>query len=144
MEKTKIVNARIEQISGGPDIPMFVGEVELKLETGDSYFLSIVDAEGCPTVYRTATSVWDELVESDDDEFFEKMQVNILYESDGYYELFENHDSIECFEGMRYLAYLVRASWEDVEKFIENTRGKDIAKVKVPKSEEEKEMEEGK
>ena len=141
MEKTKIVNARVEQLSGGPDIPMFVGEVELKPETGDSYFLSIADAEGCPTVYRTATSVWDKLVDLDDDEFFEQMQGNILYESDGYYELFENRDSIEYFEGMRYLAYLVRASWEDTEKFIEATKGKYLDKVEVPKSEEEEEME---
>ena len=142
MEKMKIVNARIEQVSGGPDIPVFVGETELKPESGNSIFLSIVEVEGnYPSIYKTDASIWEALVDPDD-ETFEKLQDNLLYEGEGYNDLFENRDSIECYEGVRYLVYLMRASWEDIDKFIKKTKGKDLAKVKVPKSDAEKEWEE--
>lgn len=143
MEQMKIANARIEQISGGPDIGIIVGEVELKPKTGSSIFLSISEADGCPMIFKTDHSVLDVLIDMDDNDAFDKLQTeNMLYESDGYSELFENSDQIECFEGVRYLVYLTRASWEDVDKFIKKTVGKDLAKVKVPEIDVEEEIEE--
>jgi hypothetical protein len=141
MEKVKIMNARIEQISGGPDIPIFVGEVELKPKSGESFFFSISECEGMPAVFKTDHSVLDVLMGEEDDAF-EKLQDNLLYEGENYDGLLEIGDKIECFDGVLYLVYLMRASWEDVDKFIKKTVGKDLAKVKVPEIDVEEEIEE--
>ena len=141
MEQMKIVKADIEQISGGPDIPVIVGEVELRSESGESVFFSISECEGMPMVFKTDHSVLNVLME-DDDDAFEKLRDNLLYEGENYSGLFEKSGEIECFEGVRYLVYLMRASWEDVDKFIKKTVGKDLAKVKVPEIDVEEEIEE--
>lgn len=143
MEQMKIVKADIEQISGGPDIPVIVGEVELQPKKGKSIFLSITEAEGSPMIFKTDHSVLDVLMDEENIDDFDKLQAeNLLYAGEGYSELFENSDQIECFEGVRYLVYLMRASWEDVDKFIKKTVGKDLAKVKVPEIDVEEEIEE--
>jgi len=143
MKKFKIENAKIEQISGGPDIGIFVGEVELKPKSGKSVFLSITEADGCPMMFKTDHSVFDVLSDmGDEDGIVELQDNNLLYESDGYAELFENRDEIECFEGVRYLVYLVRASWDNMEAFIKATKGKYLDEVEVPKADVEKDWEE--
>ena len=46
MAKTKkyqIVNARVEQASGGPDAAVLVAEVELKPEKGAPFFYTLVE-----------------------------------------------------------------------------------------------------
>ena len=77
------------------------------------------------------------------DELDKLQEAGALYESDGYSELFENHDDIECFEGLRYLIYLFRTSWEEMEAYIAQTKGKFLDEIEIPKSDVEKEWEEG-
>ena len=134
MEKTQIVNARIEQISGGPDIGIFCGEVELKPAGGDSVFLSITEADGCPMIFKTDHSVFDMLVDPDEfgDDLDELEANSLLYESDGYAELFENGESFECIDGIRYLVYLIRASWDEIDAFIVKTKGKNLEEIEIP------------
>lgn len=144
MEKCQIVNVRIEQLSGGPDIGIIVGEVELKPASGDSVFLSIAEGDGCPMVYKTDYSIFDKLMDPDEhgDELDELEANNLLYASDGYYELFDDRENIECFDGIRYLVYLTRASWDDTEAFIKATKGKNLDEIEVPKSDVEQDWEE--
>ncbi len=134
MEKTQIVNARIEQISGGPDIGIFCGEVELKPAGGDSVFLSITEADGCPMIFKTDHSVFDMLTDLDEsgDDLDELEANNLLYASDGYAELFEDRENIEFFEGVRYLVYLIRASWDEIDAFIAKTKGKNLEEIEIP------------
>ena len=143
MEKTQIVNARIEQLSGGPDIGIFVGEVELKPASGGSVFLSITEADGCPMIFKTDHSVFDMLADLDQcgEDLDELEANNLLYASDGYAELFEDRENIEYFDGIRYLVYLIRASWDDTEAFIKATKGKNLDEIEVPKSDAEEEIE---
>lgn len=143
MEKSQIVNARVEQLSGGPDIGIFCGEVELKLADGDSVFLSITEADGCPMIFKTDHSVFDMLTDLDEsgDDLDELEANNLLYASDGYAELFEDGESYECIDGIRYLVYLIRASWDDTEAFIKATKGKSLNEINIPKSDAEEDWE---
>lgn len=77
------------------------------------------------------------------DELDKLQEAGALYESDGYSELFENHDDIECFAGLRYLIYLLRTSWEEMEAFIAQTKDKFLDEIEIPKSDVEEEWEEG-
>ena len=145
MKKYQIVNARVDQFSGGPDPAIFVGEVELKTTKGKPFFFTITECDDMPMIFKTDSSVFDWWMDQDtySDELDKLQEAGALYESDGYSELFENHDNIECFEGLRYLIYLLRTSWEEMEAYIENTKGKFLDEIEIPKSDVEKEWEEG-
>ena len=144
MEKTQIVNARVEQISGGPDVGIFVGEVELKPESGASVFFSITEADGCPMIFKTDHSVFDMLTDLDEsgDDLDELEANNLLYASDGYAELFEDRENIEFFEGIRYLVYLIRASWDEIDAVIAKTKGRNLEDIEVPEPDLEEDWDE--
>ena len=65
MKKYQIVNARVEQASGGPDADILVAEIELKPENGAPFFYTLVECGGMPMVYKTETSVFDWWLEPD-------------------------------------------------------------------------------
>ena len=50
---------------------------------------------------------------------------------------------IECYEGLRYLIYVMRASWDDAKTFIEGTKGKNLDEIEIPKSDAEEDWENG-
>jgi len=144
MEKTQIVNARVEQISGGPDVGIFVGEVELMPESGASVFFSIMETEGCPMSFKTDHSVFEKLANPDefDDELDELEANNLLYVGDGYVEMLEELEGIELYDGIRYLVYLIRASWDEIDAFIAKTKGKNLEDIEVPEPDLEEDWDE--
>lgn len=144
MKKYQIVNARVDQCSGGPDPAIFNAEVELKPSRGKPFFFTITECDGMPMIFKTSSSVFDWWMDQDtySDELDKLQEAGSLYESEGYSELFENHDDIECYEGLRYLIYLIHASWDDTESFIAQTKGKFLDEIEIPKSDVEEEWEE--
>ena len=68
--KYQIVNARVEVCSGGPDPSILVAEVELMPQTakGKPIFYTLSEAEGMPAFYKTKESVFDKLMNPDEDE----------------------------------------------------------------------------
>ena len=130
MPKTKkyqIVNARVDQASGGPDAAVLVTEVELKPATGAPFFYTIVECEGHPLFFETESSVFDWWMNSDEHETeLDNLQVTgSVCDGMDYNELFENHKGIECYEGLRYLIYIMRASWDRTStksRFLSPTR----------------------
>ena len=148
MPKTKkyqIVNARVDQASGGPDAAVLVAEVELKPATGAPFFYTIVECEGHPLFFETGSSVFDLWMNSDEHESeLDNLQVTgSVCDGMDYNELFENHKGIECYEGLRYLIYIMRASWDDAKTFIEGTKGKNLDEIEIPSSDAEIEWETG-
>ena len=148
MAKTKkyqIVNARVEQASGGPDIAILVAEVELKPAKGAPFFYTLVECEGAPMIYKTESSVFDWWMEQDayESELDDLQDAGPVYEGENYNELFEDHKGIECYEGLRYLIYVMRASWDDAKAFIEGTKGKNLSEIEIPKSDAEEDWENG-
>ena len=146
MAKTKkyqIVSARVEQASGGPDAAILVAEVELKPATGAPFFYTLVECEDMPMVYKTETSVLDWWMEPDahEDELDDLQDAGPVYEGEDYSELFENHRGIECYQGLRYLIYVMRIGWDEAEAYIQATRGKNVDEIEIPSSDVEIEWE---
>ena len=135
MPKTKkyqIVNARVDQASGGPDAAILVAEVELKPATGAPFFYTIVECEGMPMIYKTESSVFDWWMEPDahESELDELQDAGSLYEGEDYDGLFENHKGIECFQGLRYLVHIMRdLDWDQAEAYIQATKGKNVDEI---------------
>ncbi len=144
-EKYQIVGARVDQASGGPDAAILVAEVELKPANGASFFYTVVECEGFPMVYKTEQSVFDWWMNPDEheSELDDLQDAGPVYEGESYDKLFENHKGIECYEGLRYLIYIMRASWDDAEAFIKATQGKNLDEIEVPKFDAEEEWENG-
>ena len=150
MPKTKqyqIVNARVEAYSGGPDAAMIVAEVELMPQTakGKPVFYTLSEVEGMPAFYKTKESVFDILVNPPEDEsvLSDIANKHTLYEGERYSDFFENYTGIECYEGLRYLVYIMRADWDDTKAFIKNTKGKLLSEIEIPKSDAEEAWENG-
>ena len=149
MAKTKkyqIVNARVKQACGGPDAAILVAEVELKPSTGAPFFYTLVECEDMPMVYKTETSVFDWWMEPDayESELDDLQDAGSVYEGENYNGLFEDHKNIECYEGLRYLIYLMRdLDWKASTAYIQATKGKNLDEIEVPSSEAEIEWETG-
>lgn len=143
--KYQIVNARVDQASGGPDAPILVAEVELKPSNGVPFFYTVIECEGFPMVYKTEQSVFDWWMNPDEheSELDDLQDAGPLYEGESYADFFENHEGIECYEGLRYLIYIMRASWDNAKAFIEGTKGKNLDEIEIPKSDVEEEWENG-
>lgn len=137
--KYQIVNARVDQASGGPDAPILVAEVELKPSNGVPFFYTVIECEGFPMVYKTEQSVFDWWMNPDEheSELDDLQDAGPLYEGENYDELFEDHKGIECYEGLRYLIYVMRTGWDEAEAFIQATKGKNLDEIEIPASDAE-------
>ncbi|ADL24984.1 hypothetical protein FSU_2347 [Fibrobacter succinogenes subsp. succinogenes S85] len=98
-----------------------------------------------PAFYKTKASVFDWFVNQDEHEsdLCDLQNKATLYEGESYADFFENHKGIECYEGLRYLIYVMRADWDDVEAFIKATKGKLLSEIEIPKSDVEEDWENG-
>lgn len=145
--KYQIVDARVEVYSGGPDPAIIVAEVELMPQTakGKPVFYTLSEAEGMPAFYKTKESVFDKLMNPDEDEdvISDIVDKHTLYEGESYADFFENHRDIECYEGLRYLIYIMRADWDTTKAFIKKTKGKLLSEIEIPKSDVEEDWENG-
>lgn len=96
-----------------------------------------------PTFLKTKTSVLD-LLASNNEEDQDKIQqlldhpINKQFE---YEEILSNKRS-SLYLVYRYLTYLVRSEKEDTEKFTQETIGKYLDEIVIPKSDIEEDMEE--
>ena len=148
MAKTKkyqITSARVEQASGGPDAPILVAEVELKPAKGAPFFYTLVECEGMPMIFKTESSVFDYWMEphAHESELDDLQDAGPVYEGENYNELFEDHKGIECYEGLRYLIYVMRSGWDEAEAYIQATKGKNLDEIEIPSSDAEIEWETG-
>lgn len=134
-QKYQIVNARVEQVSGGPDIPILVADVELKPETGAPFYFTLVECEGIPMVYKTEGTLWDLWTEpgEHEDELDDLQDAGSLYDGESYDELLDKLKGIECYQGLRYLVHIMRdLDWDEAEAYIQATKGKNVDEVEVP------------
>ena len=148
MPKTKqyqIVDARVEVCSGGPDPSLLFAEVELMPQTakGKPVFYTLSEAEGMPAFYKTKESVFDRFMDPNENDFSDIVNNHTLYEGESYADFFENHRDIECYEGLRYLIYIMRADWDTTKAFIKKTKGKLLNEIEIPKSDVEEDWENG-
>lgn len=128
----------------GPMPGVVVAEVELQGDGGETLFLSLAEFEGIPNMYRTPASVFEKHFENPVDEsFFEELNKKYYIPDFGcsYGEFFGCSDH-ELFDEWRYLVYIVRSDWDEIDRFKKATVGKWIDEIEIPKCDIEEEWEE--
>ena len=117
----------------GPVSGPIVAEAKVRTDNGDEFYMSLAEVEGIPNFFKSPRSTYELQVEEEmDDEELEEFQ-SYFVETGDYAEIFEDPDP-EWFQLYRYLIYIVRADWDDCEKFQEETAGKWLDEIDVPAS----------
>ena len=99
--------------------------------------------ESTPGFYKTKESVFEKFMDPNENDFSDIVNKHTLYEGESYADFFENHKGIECYEGLRYLIYIMRADWDTTKAFIKKTKGKLLSEIEIPKSDVEEDWENG-
>lgn len=139
----KIISAKYRIPEEDYGFTPVVGEVELEDEKGKRVFYTNDEFDGMLTFLKTKNSVLD-LLANNNEEDEEKIQelldhpINKHFE---YEEILSNKRS-SLYLAYRYLTYLVRSEKEDTKKFIQNTVGKYLDEIAIPKSDIEEDVEE--
>ena len=122
----------------GPVSGPVVAEALVKDEENSSSYIGLVEVDGMPNFYQSESSYFDSLIDDDmPEESFEEFQSHFIAE--GMYEdLFEEPDE-DMQDMFRYLIYIVRADWDECEKYIAGTTGKWLGEIEIPMSDVEEE-----
>jgi len=150
MAKYQIKDVKCGVVDGGvgpcgPGPGVVVAEVELKSDAGETVFLSLAECDGIPNFYKTETSVYDKHFEDPIDmDFFDKLNEDGFVDGlgCGYEEFFEESD-YELYQEFRYLVYVARSDWDEIDRFKAETVGKWIGDFEIPKSDVEEDWEQG-
>ena len=135
MNSYKICNVQVKQLGGAPFSVTIIVEVEFEIESGEKVFYSIMETEGLPMLFKSKTSMFEELVALENNyEEQEKIieSENLIFECDSYEELFQKKDEIIPELALRYLVYIVREEWDKMNAYIENTKGKFLSEIEIP------------
>lgn len=75
-----------------------ITEIKVKPESGESFFLSVSDADGCPYYFKTEESTFDfQIEEPKDDEAWDELEAHTATCGMSFQEVFEMHSSSELF-----------------------------------------------
>ncbi len=143
MKKLLIEDVRVGVSKGGmacgPVSGSVVAEVCLRdLEEGTMKYDSLVEVEGIPNFFETEVSTYDQQIEEVDDEaFWDMLSEHAASDFSGYVGFFENQEELELHDPehlliWKYLVYMVRASWEDVDKMKTQSVGKCLGDFEIP------------
>lgn len=138
-------------------------EVEFQDESGKSVFISAVEFEGFPNIFKTSESVFQKLMNSGaaseeaanelsteelhelGDRFFESMNENYaVYSGEGYAEFYDDQEcGGDLHEAIRFVIYIVRAAWEEIDRCKAEYIGKAIGDFEISKCDAERAWEQG-
>ncbi|MCQ2273123.1 MAG: hypothetical protein MJZ72_10130 [Bacteroidales bacterium] len=110
---------------------IFMAEVQIENEDGESFFICNIETNRCPSIYLTKESMYEN--DSEDLDYFVNVYHESLYESNNYDYFFEHKNECGVYrDAVRYLAYIVRSEYKDTEKFIAQTKGKFLDEIEIP------------
>lgn len=138
-------------------------EVEFQDESGKSVYVSAVEFECFPSIFKTDESVYNRLMndgcESEEEAdklsseerselnatFFEEMNdKHGLYNGEGYEEFYDDEDcGGDLHEAMRFVIYVLRSPWEEIDQARETLVGMALGDFEIPKCDAERAWEQG-
>ncbi len=126
----------------GPVSGAVVGEVEIRTEDDETFFMLLADVEGIPHFYKTPHSTFEmhtNLMEYlDYTEELKRYFIRFDEEPFGYSDIFD-HPDYAYYQIYRFLIYLVGSSWEETDAFEHEVVGKYLDEIEIPMSEDEEE-----
>lgn len=124
-------------IACGPVSGSVVAEVCIRdQETGTEKFCSLTEVEGIPNFFETDESTYDRQIEEVDDQAFWDMLSEHSVEGFGdYRDFYEALDEAEPEEReelliWKYLIYMTRANWDEIDQLKEKSVGKCLGDFK--------------
>ena len=131
-------------IACGPVPGAVIGEVKLRSEDDSVVYHCLAEVDGTLNFYESAVSTYDGQLEEnfDDEAFNELMEQSFTGGYCSYDEFYEDLSSQLPLNNSslirKYLAYMVRADWDEIDRFKAATVGKRIGDFDIPLCDAEK------
>ena len=127
-------------IACGPVPGCVVAEARIRdTEEDNVKYYSLAEVESIPNFFETDISTYDQQIEddSDDQAFWDMLSEHIASDFSGYMDFFENQEEMELHDPERlliwkYLIYMVRADWDEIEQMKVKSVGKYLGDFYVP------------
>lgn len=119
----------------GPVSGPVVGEAKVRDSDGKTFYFSLAEVDGYPNFFLTDRSTYNQQISSDiSEEELEYLDENYYPSIEGDYDvIFTTKEEFNpMLPLMKYLIYLVRADWEECERFQKETKGKYLDEFKTP------------
>lgn len=130
----------------GPVPGSVVAEVCIRdLDDGTVKYYSLTEVEGIPNFCETDESTYDRQIEEvDDEEFWNMLSAHTVSGFSDYVDVFENQGDMELHDPdqlliWKYLIYMVRADWDEIEELKAKSVGKCLGDFELPVSDVEQE-----
>ena len=128
----------------GPVSGPVVAEAKIKTDLGEVFYLSLAEVMGIPNFYKTEKSIYDILVNEDDDAI-EAIQEKFVDTGD-YNDIFKEQDE-EWYQLYKYLIFIVSVQKKEFEKYkdvvefkyVDSAVDKYIDEMYIPASDVEEE-----
>ncbi len=143
MKKLLIEDVKVGVSKGGmacgPVPGSVVAEVCLRdMEEGVVKYDSLVEVEGIPNFFETDESTYDRQIDEVDDEaFWDMLSEHTASEFSDYVGFFDYQEELEKHDPehlliWKYLIYMARASWDEVEQMKAKSVGKCLGDFEIP------------
>ncbi len=133
------VGVSIGGMACGPVPGNVIAEVCLRdVEEGTVKYHSLAEVEGTLNFFETDISTYDRQIENDPDEgFWDMLSEHSSGGFSDYYSFFENLEELKLHDDdhllvWKYLVYMVRAEWEEVEQMKTESIGKCLGAFEIP------------
>ncbi len=125
-------------IACGPVPGNVIGEIVLRSEDGKTSYHCMAEVSGTLNFYESETSLFQGQLDEDIDnaEFVDLMENSFTAGYDSYYGFYEEVNTMQPLSVTarirKYLAYVVRADWPEIDHLKSATIGKLISDIEIP------------
>lgn len=129
----------------GPVSGSVVAEVCIRdLDEGIMKYYSLTEVEGIPNFIETDESTYDRQIEEiDDEEFWNMLSAHCVEGVGDYWDIFDKQEELALRDPehlliWKYLIYMVRAGWDEIEQLKADSVGKCLGDFDIPISDLER------
>ena len=139
------VGISIGGIACGPVSGNVIGEIVLRDEDGKATYHCMAEVSGTLNFYESDFSLYQGLIDEDFDnaEFVDHMDSSFTEGYGSYYDFYEGINAMQPLSVtariQKYLAYVVRADWPEIDSLKADTIGKLIGDIDIPLCDAERE-----
>ena len=104
-----------------------IAEIQYDFGSGSSY-LTLVDVDGIPNLYKSTSSLFNTIVNDD----FSPDDLDRFFIDTGDYDDITMNNDQDWYDIYRCLVYMVHCSEEDLNVFMNKAKGKHVNEVVIP------------
>ena len=125
-------------IACGPVLGNVIGEIVLRDEDGKATYHCMAEVSGTLNFYESEASLYQGQIDEDFDnaEFADLLESSFTEGYDNYYDFYEEVNAMQPLSVIarirKYLAYMVRADWPEIDRLKADTKGKLISDIEIP------------